>query len=223
MLESLWKSGIIPDPYSGYPYGDIIQHLKLTLAIKSGKIGWNANSYFSNQALYVKKCGILKFGMAVIWHYRTCTWKRWFYQSLLIPIYLYESIKNYFFSFIFLTWQRKQFWKSLVDKKKIQQRLIVLLHAHKCTKLNGKPGETAAEFCKLPMCGTIKSVLQHLYTCQEGETCLVTHCSSSRKIIEHWKKCNSPQCQICCPLKCLTPWDLKSHINQDDDRIPVEK
>ena len=38
-------------------------------------------------------------------------------------------------------------------------------------------------------------------TCQAGKNCTVTHCSSSRQIISHWKHCTRSDCPVCLPLK----------------------
>jgi hypothetical protein len=46
----------------------------------------------------------------------------------------------------------------------------------------------------------MKNVLNHMPSCQSGKTCTVPHCSSSRKIILHWKHCNQQNCPVCLPL-----------------------
>jgi len=47
----------------------------------------------------------------------------------------------------------------------------------------------------------MKNVLSHMTHCQAGRTCTVTHCSSSRQIISHWKHCTRSDCPVCLPLK----------------------
>ena len=79
----------------------------------------------------------------------------------------------------------------------IQQQLILLLHAQNCTKPNIENGESTRDVCKRQMCDVMKALLHHQNTCQDGEQCLLLFCSSSRKIIQHWRSCNSSECKIC--------------------------
>lgn len=85
-------------------------------------------------------------------------------------------------------------------RKLIQQQLVLLLHAHKCHKREKQDQQNHAT-CSVPYCLTMKTVLEHMISCQNGRACTYSHCASSRQIILHWKNCTKDDCPICKPVK----------------------
>ncbi|GFS74700.1 e1A binding protein p300 a [Nephila pilipes] len=84
--------------------------------------------------------------------------------------------------------------------KLIQMQLVLLIHAYICRKnVNQSDGEVHQ--CSVPLCSTLKLVLNHITICQAGKSCTVNHCSSSREILAHWRNCRLGMCRMCSPLK----------------------
>ncbi|GIX98123.1 CREB-binding protein [Caerostris darwini] len=82
----------------------------------------------------------------------------------------------------------------------IQLQIVLLIHADKCrSNDNQLSGESAS--CSLPICATMKGLLCHMRTCQNGKQCAVKDCACSSQIISHWDNCTANDCPVCGPLK----------------------
>jgi len=111
-------------------------------------------------------------------------------------------------------------------QKIIQQQLVLILHAHGCQQqefcysINYHddliPTNIKAPItkCKLPFCEETKKSLDHVRGCFDPENCPVTHCSSTRGIIRHWKTCmKKASCTICRPVFHAQVKNLKNRTH----------
>ena len=59
----------------------------------------------------------------------------------------------------------------------------------------------------------MKNVLNHMQSCHSGKSCLFAHCSSSRQIIGHWKRCIWVGCPVCLTLRVTVPCKINLQEN----------
>jgi len=74
-----------------------------------------------------------------------------------------------------------------------QQRLLLLLHASKCTKRKGE--------CSFnPHCAKMRPLWKHISVCLKKD-CPAPHCMSSRRALSHHRRCKDSECLECAPVK----------------------
>ena len=88
-------------------------------------------------------------------------------------------------------------------RKALKQRLVLILHAHKCLQRDKRVLKRGGEVfqCNFPECHSMKDVLNHMLSCPLGKSCTFKRCASSRRIIYHWKHCTDLECPYCIPVK----------------------
>lgn len=100
--------------------------------------------------------------------------------------------------------------------KLIQQQLVFLLHANKCSMMEAtKPN---APKCTLRYCKIMKEVLIHMTTCRANGNCTSPNCWSSRQILGHWKSCIDFDCSVCLQFK---PIQFRNDASSQDEIVIV--
>ena len=84
------------------------------------------------------------------------------------------------------------------QRKLVQQKLTLLLHAHNCSS------QHTNHVCNVPDCLSARNLLAHMTMCMNGRNCTVIDCAPSRRIITHWKKCKKIDCRICSSIRAKT-------------------
>lgn len=109
---------------------------------------------------------------------------------------------------------------NLQHKKRIQLRLVYLIHAKKCQDRELKSGSEGG--CTWSCCKVMKRVLNHMSICSAGYNCSEIYCYSSKKIIIHWTNCQNIVCDVCMPLKeaersynIKTPQPNDEHLHEE--------
>lgn len=72
--------------------------------------------------------------------------------------------------------------------------LCVLRHAIECrTKERTGTGVP----CQFPVCAQMRTLLDHVYTCNRGNDCSVVHCAVCKRLKDHSDRCVDPACLLC--------------------------
>ena len=75
-----------------------------------------------------------------------------------------------------------------------RKRLLLLHHADTCPQEEGRC--TVNKHCR-----EMKILWKHVTHCKEENNCEVPHCTSSRYILHHYRKCKDKSCPVCIPVK----------------------
>nr|XP_022906763.1 uncharacterized protein LOC111418452 [Onthophagus taurus] len=113
------------------------------------------------------------------------------------------------------------------SEDRIQQLYLSSLHAHICQRRGSE--ELRDEWqctSAVSSCKTMKSLLNHMTSCQKLQNCMVPYCSSSRELINHWNDCVRIVCSICLPLRqaderSTSPfhWEFALHLAATNNNI----
>lgn len=98
---------------------------------------------------------------------------------------------------------------------RMSRRLFILYHSIYCSDNQ----------CPLTNCSQIKEIIQHLKKCSKNKKCKFPYCTSSRKVLVHFKDCVDIHCNICrlTRNRIRDNADIKLHRNNDDDTTITEE
>ncbi|KAM7540891.1 hypothetical protein Aperf_G00000035770 [Anoplocephala perfoliata] len=72
--------------------------------------------------------------------------------------------------------------------------LHVLRHAIEC-RTNERSGTGVP--CQFVVCAQMRTLLDHVYTCDRGNDCTVDHCAVCKRLKDHSDRCVDPACRLC--------------------------
>jgi len=91
----------------------------------------------------------------------------------------------------------------------VQHRLLLIHHAHNCKTRKGQMDSQDAHegvqrgSCPYPhACLNMQKLLHHMkHECKDQlGNCPIPHCTSTRRILEHFRQCQDSQCLACTPV-----------------------
>ncbi|GAB6019933.1 hypothetical protein CHUAL_001464 [Chamberlinius hualienensis] len=76
----------------------------------------------------------------------------------------------------------------------VRPHMKLLVHTILCRAQSNGP-------CHWNMCRAMNTILHHSHFCNLTTNCPFPHCSSTRRLLDHWLSCEDNECNICSILK----------------------